>query len=163
MRTSKWTTLFFVLISVTSLFIFASCSAPSYHTPSTYRSRLKNTDALTDYAKSFIGTPYQYGGINRSGMDCSGFVIRVYGDVFGRRLPHNSKALFKLGKSISPAHLQTGDLVFFRGRQNLQISHVGIFLYGKTFIHASSSNGVILSKLGEKYYIKRYAGARRLF
>lgn len=143
--------------------LFFSCTAPANQSYPAKRSKPKNKDALTLYAKTFLGTPYKYGGIDRSGMDCSGFVIRIYGDIFGRRLPHNAKALFKLGKQISKAQLQPGDLLFFRGRQNLQISHVGIFLTGTTFIHATSSKGVILSKLGENYYRKRFAGARRFF
>jgi len=145
------------------LILFFSCTAPTYRRHHAPRTSPRNKESLTAYAKSFFGTVYKYGGTDRSGMDCSGFVIRVYGDIFGMRLPHNSRELFKLGKNVSSANLQTGDLIFFRGRQNVQITHVAIFLSGTTFIHASSSKGVILSKLGENYYKKRYAGAKRLF
>jgi cell wall-associated NlpC family hydrolase len=94
-------------------------------------------------------------------MDCSGLVYRVLAS-HGIRAPHNSRALYRLGKSVAREDLQAGDLVFFhtRGRG---ISHVGIYLGDGKFIHASSAKGrVRVDRLDEGYYARRYVGARRV-
>ena len=63
------------------------------------------------------------------------------------------------GKSVSRGNLREADLIFFGSFW--KISHVGIYLGGDRFIHASSSRGVIISNLNEKYYRNKYQGARR--
>ena len=60
---------------------------------------------------------------------------------------------------MSRGNLREGDLLFFGSFWN--ISHVGIYLSGDRFIHASSSRGVVISNLNEKYYRNKYQGARR--
>ncbi|MCK5740340.1 C40 family peptidase, partial [bacterium] len=64
--------------------------------------------------KQYLGVPYKWGGVDKSGMDCSGLVITVYRDVFDITLPHNSRQLSKLGSPIPRHNLTLGDLVFFR-------------------------------------------------
>ncbi|MBN1348339.1 C40 family peptidase [candidate division KSB1 bacterium] len=113
--------------------------------------------------RSFIGTPYQAGGINREGVDCSGFVTAVYQSAIGLKLPHSSKALYKQGNSVNRHKLEFGDLLFFRTGRTGKISHVGIFLKDDKFVHASSSKGVIVSDLiDNQYYKTRFVGARRI-
>jgi cell wall-associated NlpC family hydrolase len=129
------------------------------------RSSIRNREShnlLFTRAESYLGTPYRYGGADRSGMDCSGLVVRLFREVYRTRLPHRTTALFRIGVTIPFRSLEPGDLVFFRDAPGLQPSHVGIFLGDGRFIHASSSRGVIISRLRESYYRKRYAGARRM-
>jgi len=114
-----------------------------------------------DSALRYRGVPYRYAGMSSRGMDCSGLVARVL-QAHGIRAPHNSRALFQLGKPVSRGELKADDLVFFstRGRG---ISHVGIYLGGGKFVHASSGGGrVQVSSLDSGYYAKRFVGARRL-
>ncbi|MNO09393.1 Murein DD-endopeptidase MepS/Murein LD-carboxypeptidase precursor [compost metagenome] len=42
------------------------------------------------------------------------------------------------------------------------MSHVGVYVGDGKFAHASSSKGVIISKLSDKYYVERYVGAKRI-
>jgi cell wall-associated NlpC family hydrolase len=94
-------------------------------------------------------------------MDCSGLVARVLNS-HGITAPHNSRALYRLGKAVARKDLRSGDLVFFhtRGRG---ISHVGIYMGGGKFVHASSGKGrVRVDTLDEGYYARRYVGARRV-
>ena len=140
--------------------VVASC-VPPVPSEKSYRARYPKLQYLKRYAKSFIGTPYKYGGTDRQGMDCSGLVVRVYGDVLHKKLPHNTNRLYYLGESILPSQLYAGDLVFF-GEGGYRINHVGIFLEGNQFIHASVSRGVVVSKLNSHYYKKRFIGARRI-
>lgn len=112
------------------------------------------------YAYKFIGTPYIYGASGPNAFDCSGFVAYVY-RAFGVSLPHYTGSQFGLGSAVSKDALSPGDLVFFNTVG--PITHVGIYIGGGQFIHASSgSHRVTISSLSESYYGSRYAGARRV-
>jgi cell wall-associated NlpC family hydrolase len=116
---------------------------------------------LGDSALRYRGVPYRYAGMSSRGMDCSGLVARVL-QAHGIRAPHNARALFQLGKSVSRGDLKADDLVFFSTRGG-GISHVGIYLGGGKFVHASSGGGrVQVDSLDSGYYAKRLVGARRL-
>ena len=114
-----------------------------------------------EYASKWLGTPYVYGANSTKGTDCSGYVMQVYKGFFNIALPHNAHMMYKdeRGKSVSRGSLREADLIFFGSFW--KISHVGIYLGGDRFIHASSSRGVIISNLNEKYYKNKYQGARR--
>lgn len=118
--------------------------------------------SLVTTAFKYRGVRYRYGGMSSRGMDCSGFVSRVLRD-HGIRAPHNSKALYRLGKPVSRKNLQPGDLVFFHTTRP-GISHVGMYIGNGKFIHASSHRGrkVRVDSLGSGYYSRRYVGARRV-
>jgi len=116
---------------------------------------------LVETALKYRGVRYRYGGVTTRGMDCSGLVYRVLSS-HGIAAPHNSRALYRLGKAIARKDLRSGDLVFFhtRGRG---ISHVGMYIGGGKFVHASSGKGrVRVDQLDEGYYARRYVGARRV-
>ncbi|MDG5814373.1 NlpC/P60 family protein [Chitinispirillales bacterium ANBcel5] len=118
-------------------------------------------DRLKQAVESYLGVPYQFGGTSRSGIDCSGLVLRVFDEVYNIQLPHSSRKMRERGISILPANARAGDLVFFRGNSN-RINHVGIYMGERRFVHASSSRGVIYSNLDQDYYRRRYAGMRRI-
>ncbi len=111
--------------------------------------------------ESYMGTPYKPGGEVKEGMDCSGLVVVVYRQYAGFKLPHDTQKLFKLVKRIDKENLSYGDLVFFSDGW-FGVSHVGIYLGGGKFVHATQELGVIVSSLNEDYYQKRYVGARRV-
>ena len=113
------------------------------------------------YTKGWLGAKYVYGAASKTQTDCSGFVMQVYKGYYNIALDHNAARMFKdpRGASVSRGNLREGDLLFFGSFWN--ISHVGIYLSGDRFIHASSSRGVVISNLNEKYYRNKYQGARR--
>lgn len=117
-------------------------------------------DALIAEARSWLGTPYRYGGEDRNGVDCSGLVLRVYKDALGIPLPRNSREQQQFCSRVSRERLVPGDLVFFAGdADRKKVSHVGIYIGDNNMIHSSSSSGVIVSDITSPYFKQRYAGA----
>ena len=114
---------------------------------------------LVDYAKSFLGTRYVWGGASPSGFDCSGFTMYVYAH-FGYRMSHGASDQLYAFTRVSTAERLAGDLVFFSYGGG-DISHVGIYLGGGAFIHATSNGGVKISYF-DSYYSSTYVGAVRV-
>ena len=129
------------------------------HTKS--RSYSRNSSQLQNYIQDWIGVPYKYGGLSKRGIDCSGFTLTIYDEVYNYYLPRTALDQYNAGRKINIANLLEGDLVFFRGVRGSGIDHVGIYLENNKFIHASTSAGVVISDLSEKYYNTRYVGACR--
>lgn len=126
------------------------------------RGGTRTDNSVVEIAKAHIGTPYRYGGCGPSNFDCSGFTAYVYAQV-NRKLPHNAAAQYELGQAVAKSDLQPGDLVFFGYYGSSSIQHVGIYVGGNIFIHASSGAGVVKqNSLAENYYFNNYKGARRL-
>ncbi len=129
--------------------------------PAAPRSGSTEGNSFVQTAMKYRGVRYRYGGMTTRGMDCSGLVARVLA-VHGIDAPHNSSALYKLGRQVSRTELQSGDLVFFN-TNGRGISHVGIYVGEGDFIHASSGRGrVRVDSLEKGYYYRNYVGARRL-
>lgn len=118
------------------------------------------TEALKEYYMSWQGTQYIYGGLSHNGVDCSGFTLLTYRELFGQRLPRTVREQVEEGVRVSKASLQPGDLVFFK--TGLFQKHVGIYLEDDLFIHASSSKGVTISSLNNIYWQKRFWQAQRV-
>jgi len=162
------------LLVLVSLLILNSCkskkTASRKHTAKTVKVSHKtlNTKAesIIDYARTFEGVRYKYGGNSRRGMDCSGLVHTAFQkeDIV---LPRTTSGLSSQGHWVDVKNLQKGDLVFFATRKNSRkINHVGIVTYANNgrveFIHASTSKGVIISSLAERYWYFAYVQGRRV-
>ncbi len=110
--------------------------------------------------RDWKGTPYVLGGASQMGVDCSKLVNIIFDNYFGIELPTTTKTQLNAGDGIRRAAVRTGDLVFFRtGRKTL---HVGIAVNRGEFLHASTSKGVMISKLGNSYWRNRFLAARRV-
>ena len=120
-------------------------------------------NAIVEYAKQYLGYKYVSGGSSPSkGFDCSGFTQYVYKH-FGISINRTSGAQINNGVAVSKENLQPGDLVIFNNDANTRIGHVGIYVGGGNFIHASNpKGGVKITTLESGYYHQRYVGARRV-
>jgi len=114
-------------------------------------------------AERFIGIPYRWGGDNVvDGMDCSGFVRAVY-NLCGVNIPRTSAEQFRTGESVNVGDLADGDLVFF-GSSADKVSHVGIYVGERKFVHAPKrGDDIKFSTLDETYFADRFVGAKRYF
>lgn len=117
-------------------------------------------------AEKYIGTPYKFGGNTSSGFDCSGFTVKVF-EENNKQLPRRSSDQAEAGKKIDITEVKPGDLLFFATAGGSRVSHVGIVhdigSDGEIkFIHASTSKGVMISSLNEKYWNKAYLHAQRV-
>jgi len=123
-------------------------------------------EALVSYARDLIGIPYQAGGINSAGFDCSGFTRHVY-DNFKISLPRAANSQFNSGSIIQLSDAEKGDLVFFNeaGDPHRKATHVGIIsrITGSTveFLHASTAYGITTDSLTSPYFSSRFIGIRR--
>ncbi|GMQ46459.1 C40 family peptidase [Vibrio sp. 10N] len=135
-------------------FVSACSSQPerAEHTRQNYNTP-ENAPFLAEY-KKWQGVPYRLGGTNYSGVDCSAFVQAVYQDAYSVSLPRTTAQQVKIGEKVAYNSAQSGDLVFFKtGRKT---RHVGIYLGGNTFMHASTSKGVVLSRLDNPYWASTF-------
>lgn len=120
---------------------------------------------LRDATQPWLGTPYKLGGNTKSGVDCSAFVRAVYTDVYGVELPRTAEEQERLGQKVDRRDLQPGDLVFFRTKGMgpfFKSRHVGVYVGGGEFAQASGRLGVNISPMSNRYWSKKYEGARRL-
>lgn len=127
----------------------------------------KKIDDLLAEAQTYLGTPYRYGGMTRNGIDCSAFVLSVFGAVTGMNLPRVAASQAQEGEKIEKDQLQKGDLVFFSHQGRGRISHVGIVEEVSPegdvkFIHAATSKGVMISSLKDSYWGPKYRFAKRV-
>ncbi len=123
---------------------------------------------LEEVVKGWIGTRYVYGGSSKTGTDCSGFTRGVLTDkliaVPTSLIPRSARDQAKIGNNALRTQLLAGDLVFFSASPNQsKITHVGMSLGADRFAHASSSRGVVIQSLNEKWWTGRFTNARRIF
>jgi len=112
-------------------------------------------------AQGFQGVPYRYGGTTPDGFDCSGLACYVFREA-GVTLPRTVRAQAAAGYHVSRANLLPGDLVFFR-TEGRRISHVGIYVGEGRFVHAPSTGKTVRTDaLDDPWWLRRYAGARRV-
>ena len=124
---------------------------------------MKDNHALYVESGHWIGVPYRGGGTTKRGIDCSGLTSAIYKKVYRKSLERNSDDQRKKDcRKVKKSKLKEGDLVFFHnGRKKKRATHVGIYLKDRKFIHASTSQGVIISRLDEEYWKKHWLSGGR--
>lgn len=138
-------------------------NAPSLSRNDTLSSRTLSSRAgsIIQTAKRYLGMPYRWGGVGSGGFDCSGFTMKIF-QINGVNILRCADEQYSQGYYVSPSEMLPGDLVFF-STYAPGASHVGIYLGGDKFIHASSRYGVTISSLNDAYYNSCFIGARRMW
>lgn len=133
---------------------------PRTEDPETSRGVVDRALAVLDYAKQYVGVRYRSGGESPAGFDCSGYVRYVFKN-FGFDLVHTAAGQYNTGAAINKADLRPGDLVFFN-TGGAGINHSGIYMGNNQFIHSSTSSGIRIDSLGDKYWSPKFRGANRI-
>lgn len=152
------------LVLLASLMV--GCSSIPDHRISIDTGNLSSTNesSITQHLyrqyQDWRGTPYAWGGMSKRGVDCSGFVYLTLRDQFGTYVPRTTAQQVQTGHHIDDDELAAGDLVFFK--TGSKVRHVGIYMENGKFLHASTSRGVIISRLDNVYWKEHYWHARRI-
>jgi len=168
MSTKRFLTIFTVLFMLTGCGVVPRDSGPQSQSPgagslptaASVSSFDRVVNQLHSAHREWEGTPYRLGGTGINGIDCSAFTQVVYRDFFGEDLPRNTREQLSEGSGVRRESIRPGDLIFFRTSRN--VLHVGIAMEDGDFLHASVSNGVMISNLSEAYWAGRYLGTRRV-
>ena len=144
-----------------SLFLGACGSSKRYVLNS--KETITKADKIVANALKYEGVKYKYGGTTANGMDCSGVVYTAFGEE-DFMLPRVSKIMANEGNTIPLEKVEKGDLLFFRTNKKYKnINHVGLVvsnINGEiSFIHSTTSKGVIISLLSQKYWAKAFEKA----
>ncbi|MEZ4826864.1 MAG: NlpC/P60 family protein [Bacteroidia bacterium] len=145
--------------------------APKPEKPLTYNHSPKTSEAedvsnqtgkVIKTALSYVGTPYKYGGMNRSGMDCSGLVCTSFKAV-NKSLPRTSSEMAASGRSLPLSKVEPGDLLFFSSNNGTRINHVALVTKVRgeeiEFVHSTTSRGVRVDNMDDPYWSVRFRKA----
>ncbi|MBB2144723.1 hydrolase [Pedobacter sp. LMG 31464] len=136
----------------------ASCGTRKYTVKSDTKAA-KTADVMANlkskqlyrFITDWTGVKYRFGGLDKSGIDCSGFALLLEKDIYGRTLPRRSKDQAETIKKKSQSNLEEGDLIFFSFGGN-EVDHVGVYLNNNFFVHASTTRGVVVDDLNMPVY-----------
>lgn len=127
------------------------------HVPS---KKIKNY-RLYYFVDEWYGVRYKYGGNSKTGVDCSSLTQQLYSNVYELKIRRTSSMQYDDSRKVKKIKkLKEGDLVFFHPSGD-KVSHVGIYLRNKYFLHASNS-GVAISSLDEKYWNNCFKNGGRI-
>jgi len=119
------------------------------------------SDVVT-LAKQYLGVPYLYGGSTPTGFDCSGYMLFIFHQI-GKDLPRTADQQATVGSQVDFYNLRPGNIVFFATTEDPTISHSGLYIGDRMFIHASSTaKKIIISNLDAPYWQNAFRDARQV-
>ena len=139
---------------------FSSCSSrrPAVNTNAS-AAKIANTMSslkskkLYNFITDWTGVKYRLGGLDKSGIDCSGFALLLEKNIYGVSLPRRSRDQAQSIKEKNVGQLKEGDLIFFSFGGG-DVDHVGVYLNNNYFVHASTTRGVVVDDLTLPVYQK---------
>lgn len=142
-----------ILYLIALVAFFSSCGTRKYTVKSDTKAA-KAADAMANlkskqlyrFITDWTGVRYRFGGLDKSGIDCSGFAFLLEKEIYGITLPRISRDQANAVRRKDIDNLKEGDLVFFSFGGN-DVDHVGVYLNNGFFVHASTTRGVIVDDL----------------
>lgn len=153
-----------LLMVMASFLLVQGCTRKTAVVPSSEKEHFskainKRRQLLLAHYREWKGVGYRFGGMDKSGVDCSGFVYLTYRR-FGKVVPRTVEEMAYSGREVDEARLVPGDLVLFK--TGWFEHHAGIYMGKRTFLHVSSSRGVIISSMDDYYWKDRLWRSRRI-
>lgn len=139
----------------------------NYYKTKLLSSRDLLVDSIIRYTKTFVGTPFKWGGDDVDGFDCSGLFYYVF-DKFGLSIPRTSKYQVQMGAKVPLSKVEKGDFLFFKGRnlKKNEVKHVSFVIgedNGSVVMIHSTHRGIVIDRLEDiDYYKDRFIEARRV-
>ncbi len=136
-------------------------SKPVKPTPTTsFKFDAKDRDEMVLYAKQQLGVKYVPAGVTPKGFDCSGYTTYIF-SAYKISLPRRAVDQYNKSTKVKEKDVQKGDLVFFDSGNG--VNHVGMIVSEKgqapVMIHASTSQGIVVTEIGaSEYWKKRLKG-----
>lgn len=150
---------------IIALLLLITMIIPVIATPTQIDATSKSSKStqVINFAKKQLGKKYVWGNSGPSTFDCSGFTYYVIKKTTGKTIPRSSSSQGQYGKYVSRNNLKKGDLVFFATTGKGRISHAGIYIGDKKFIHSSSTQGkVVISSMASGHYYNTFVNGRRV-
>ena len=149
---------FNLLFLLGGLVFFTSCGSRK-HSTYTVTKAAKAAEAMSElhnkalyrFITDWTGVKYRLGGLDKRGIDCSGFALLLNKEIYGQDIPRRSADQATVIKDKNPSQLKEGDLIFFSFGGN-GVDHVGVYLNHGFFVHASTTRGVIVDDLNLPAY-----------
>lgn len=154
------------ILTLVVLTLLPGCVLHSPQTTSTNRVQYQPSSddpveqSLYSHYQGWIGVRHKDRGLDKSGIDCSGFVHITFKKLFNQSLPRSTELLIKNGNRIEEKTRRPGDLVFFK--TGIKRRHVGIYVGENKFVHVSKKRGVMVSDLNNPYWQDTYWQTRRV-
>jgi cell wall-associated NlpC family hydrolase len=157
----SWMTQIFRLLLLGGCFWLVGCSSKPElpAAPAQASSNGLSAERLLWLYADWEGVPYRLGGMSKKGIDCSGFTLLVYRDLAAKALPRTVEEQLELGEPVAKGKQRPGDLIFFKTGWSTR--HVGVSLGDQRFVHASTSQGVMISSLTNSYWKQKFWQIRR--
>lgn len=157
---------FGILMLVMATLIFSACSSRRKTVKPSVTTAARTADAMSHlksralyrFITDWSGVRYRFGGLDKKGIDCSGFALLLQKDIYGNVLPRISRDQANAVKEKNISNLNEGDLIFFSFSGG-SVDHVGVYLNSNYFVHASTTRGVVVDDLSLPAYKKAFVKA----
>ncbi len=145
------------------ILLIAACSTTSFRLPTAPQTQDEQGAAIAQAAIKLVGTPYEFGGADQHGFDCSGLAVYAH-EAVGLDIPRTARDQDRTARPIPLKDLRPGDLVFFRISARHVVDHVGIYTGDGRFVHAPRRGEVVsYASLDDPYFRKRFVRAGRFW
>lgn len=159
----------FLFVALLSVLFFSACKSRKYTAKPSPAAAAKAADAMSHlknrqlykFITDWTGVQYRLGGLDKRGIDCSGFALLLQKDIYGNTLPRRSRDQADAVKKKSISNLKEGDLIFFSFGGGA-VDHVGVYLNNNFFVHASTTRGVVVDDLTIPAYQRAFVKAGAL-
>ena len=149
-------------VTVAVMMFIAACSSTPRPADRAPAAADEQGAVIARIAMHLVGTPYEFGGADAQGFDCSGLAVFAH-EAVGLEIPRTARDQDRAAHPVALSELRPGDLIFFRIGAH-HVNHVGVYAGGGRFVHAPRRGGVVsYASLDDPYFRRRLVRAGRFW